>query len=128
MAYCRESYRGIVEFCRSRDVIAVPDDPLEIEWTPPFLREFAGAMLDSPGPLDKGQKAFYFMTPPPDDWTPDQVESYLAEENDRQIDLTTIHEGTPGHLPSARLLEPLPIPGQGGLRRAASSSRAGRST
>jgi uncharacterized protein (DUF885 family) len=95
--YCRESYRGIVEFCRSRDVIGVPDEPLEIDWTPPFLREFAGAMLDAPGPLDRGQKAFYFMTPPPDDWTADQVNSYLAEENDRQIDLTTIHEGTPGH-------------------------------
>ena len=95
--YCRESYRGIVEFCRSHDVIAVPDEPLEIDWTPPFLREFAGAMLDAPGPRDNGQKAFYFMTPPPDDWTTDQVNSYLAEENDRQIDLTTIHEGTPGH-------------------------------
>jgi hypothetical protein len=95
--YCRESYRDIVEFARSHDVITVPDEPLEIEWTPPFLREFAGAMLDSPGPLDKGQKTFYFMTPPPDDWTPGQVDSYLAEENDRQIDLTTIHEGTPGH-------------------------------
>jgi len=95
--YCRESYRGIVEFCRSHDFIAVPDEPLEIDWTPPFMREFAGAMLDSPGPLDKGQKTFYFMTPPPQDWTPEQVDSYLAEENDRQIDLTTIHEGTPGH-------------------------------
>ena len=95
--YCRESYRGIAEFCRARDLITVPDEPLEIEWTPPFLREFAGAMLDSPGPLDKGQKTFYFMTPPPEDWTPEQVDSYLAEENDRQIDLTTIHEGSPGH-------------------------------
>jgi uncharacterized protein (DUF885 family) len=95
--YCRASYRGIVEFCRSHDVITVPDEPLEIDWTPPFLREFAGAMLDSPGPLDKGQKSFYFVTPPFEDWTPAQVESYLAEENDRQIDLTTIHEGTPGH-------------------------------
>jgi uncharacterized protein (DUF885 family) len=95
--YCRESYRGIVDFCRARDLITVPDEPLEIDWTPPFLREFAGAMLDSPGPLDKGQKTFYFMTPPPDDWTPEQVDSYLAEENDRQIDLTTIHEGSPGH-------------------------------
>jgi uncharacterized protein (DUF885 family) len=95
--YCRESYRGIVEFIRSRDLITVPDEPLEIEWTPPFLREFAGAMLDSPGPLDKGQKTFYFVTPPPEDWGPVQIESYLAEENDRQIDLTTIHEGSPGH-------------------------------
>ena len=95
--YCRESYRGIVEFLRARDLITVPDEPLEIDWTPPFLREFAGAMLDSPGPLDKGQKAFYFVTPPPEDWAPEQVESFLAEENDRQIDLTTIHEGSPGH-------------------------------
>ncbi|MGD0019923.1 MAG: DUF885 domain-containing protein [Candidatus Limnocylindrales bacterium] len=94
---CRQSYGEIVEFCKRKNLIAVPDEPLEIDWTPPFLREFAGAMLDSPGPLDKGQKSFYFMTPPPDDWTPEQVESYLAEENDRQIALTTIHEGTPGH-------------------------------
>ena len=95
--YCRESYRGIVEFCRRHDVMTVPDEPLEIDWTPPFLREYAGAMLDSPGPLDKAQKTFYFITPPPDDWTAEQVASYLSEENDRQIDLTTIHEGTPGH-------------------------------
>jgi uncharacterized protein (DUF885 family) len=94
---CKDSYREIVEFCRSKKLITVPDEPLEIEWTPPFLREFAGAMLDSPGPLDKGQKTFYFVTPPPEDWNSEQVESYLAEENDRQIALTTIHEGTPGH-------------------------------
>jgi uncharacterized protein (DUF885 family) len=37
------------------------------------------------------------MTPPAQDWTTEQIDSYLAEENDRQIDLTTIHEGTPGH-------------------------------
>jgi uncharacterized protein (DUF885 family) len=94
---CRDSYLEIVEFCKRKNLIGVPDEPLEIDWTPPFLREFAGAMLDSPGPLDKGQTTFYFITPPPDDWTPEQVESFLAEENDRQLALTTIHEGTPGH-------------------------------
>ncbi len=95
--FSQQSYREIVEFCRRKKLITVPDEPLEIDWTPPFLREFAGAMLDSPGPLDRGQKAFYFITPPPEDWTAEQVESYLAEENDRQLLLTTIHEGTPGH-------------------------------
>jgi uncharacterized protein (DUF885 family) len=95
--YCKESYKEIVDFCRRKKLIDVPEEPLEIDWTPPFLREFAGAMLDSPGPLDKGQKTFYFVTPPPDDWTPAQIESFLAEENDRQIALTTIHEGSPGH-------------------------------
>ena len=34
-------------------------------------------MLDSPGPLDKGQKAFFSVTPIPEDWTPEQAESYL---------------------------------------------------
>jgi uncharacterized protein (DUF885 family) len=95
--YGKASYEEIVEFCERKKLISVPDEPLEIDWTPPFLREFAGAMLDAPGPLDKGQKAFYFITPPPEDWTPAQVESYLVEENDRQLVLTTIHEGTPGH-------------------------------
>jgi uncharacterized protein (DUF885 family) len=94
---CRDAYGEIVEFCRSRDVIGVPDDPLVIDWTPPFLREHAGAMLDAPGPLDKGQKTFYFVTPPPEDWGPERIESFLAEENDRQLALSTIHEGTPGH-------------------------------
>ena len=94
---CKESYGDIVEFCKRKNLIGVPDEPLEIDWTPPFLREFAGAMLDSPGPLDKGQKTFYFVTPPPDDWNAEQIESFLAEENDRQLALTTIHEGTPGH-------------------------------
>jgi uncharacterized protein (DUF885 family) len=95
--FSKQSYGEIAEFCRRKKLIAVPDEPLEIDWTPPFLREFAGAMLDSPGPLDRGQKAFYFITPPPEDWTAEQVESFLAEENDRQLLLTTIHEGTPGH-------------------------------
>ena len=95
--FSRSAYADIVDFCNRKKLIGVPDEPLEIAWTPPFLREFAGAMLDSPGPLDKGQTTFYFITPPPDDWTPEQVESFLAEENDRQLALTTIHEGTPGH-------------------------------
>ncbi len=94
---CRDVYENIIDFCRRKRVIGLPREPLEIEWTPPFLREFAGAMLDAPGPLDKGQKTFYFVTPPPDDWNPEQIESFLAEENDRQLALTTIHEGTPGH-------------------------------
>ena len=54
-------------------------------------------MLDSPGPLDKGQKAFFAITPIPDDWTPEQAESYLREDNARMLRLLTIHEAVPGH-------------------------------
>ena len=57
----------------------------------------AGRCSSSPGPLDKGQKAFFSITPIPDDWTPEQRESYLREDNDRMLRLLTIHEAVPGH-------------------------------
>ena len=61
------------------------------------MRSFGGAMLNSPGPLDKGQKTFFSITPMPDDWTEEQRESYLREDNDRMLRLLTIHEAVPGH-------------------------------
>jgi uncharacterized protein (DUF885 family) len=94
---CEEELVRIEAFCRERDLVGLADEPLEIRWTPVFLRAFGGAMLDSPGPLDKGQKSFFSITPIPDEWTPEQAESYLREENTRQLRLLTIHEAVPGH-------------------------------
>ncbi len=95
--FCRAELGRIEAFCREHDVIGMVDEPLEIEWTPEFLRSFGGAMLDSPGPLDVGQKAFFSITPPRGEWTAEEVESYLREMNARQLRLTTIHEAVPGH-------------------------------
>ena len=53
--------------------------------------------LDSPGPLDKGQKTFYAVSPIAADWTDAQVRSYLREYNTRSIYNLTIHEAMPGH-------------------------------
>ena len=78
-------------------MIGLVDEPLEIDWTPEFMRSFGGAMLDSPGPLDQGQKTFFSITPVPDDWPPELVESYLREMNTRQMSLLVIHEAVPGH-------------------------------
>ncbi len=95
--FCREENRRIEAFCRDQDLIGLADEPLEIRWTPVFMRAFGGAMLHSPGPLDKGQKAFFSITPTPDDWTDEQRESYLREDNNRMLRLLTIHEAVPGH-------------------------------
>lgn len=95
--WCREELGRIEAFCREHELVGLADDPLEIRWTPVFLRAFGGAMLDTPGPLDKGQKAFFAITPVPDDWTPEQAESYLREDNDRMLRVLTIHEAVPGH-------------------------------
>jgi uncharacterized protein (DUF885 family) len=95
--FCRAENARIEAFCAERDLIGLADEPLVIRWTPVFMRSFGGAMLSSPGPLDKGQKAFFAITPMPDDWTDEQRESNLREDNDRMLRLLTIHEAVPGH-------------------------------
>jgi len=97
VAFCREELLRIEAFCLEHGVVGLVDEPLEIEWTPEFMRSFGGAMLDSPGPLDVGQKTFFSITPPRGEWTADEVESYLREMNARQLQLLTIHEAVPGH-------------------------------
>ena len=95
--FCREEHRRIEEFIRERDLIGLAEEPLQIIWTPPFLRAFGGAMLIPPGPLDKGLDSFFAITPPPEDWTDEQVESMLRENNSRSLRVLTIHEAVPGH-------------------------------
>ncbi len=95
--FCREEQGRIEAFIRERDLIGLAEEPMQIIWTPPFLRAFGGAMLIPPGPLDRGLDSFFAITPMPDDWTSEQRESYLREENARQLRLLTIHEAVPGH-------------------------------
>ena len=94
---CRSELASVETFCRERDLIGMAEEPLEVRWTPLFMRAFGGAMLDSPGPLDAGQKAFFSVTPIPDEATDEQAESTLREDNDRMLRLLVIHEAVPGH-------------------------------
>lgn len=95
--FCRAENARIEAFCRMADLIGLSDEPMEIRWTPIFLRSFGGAMLIPPGPLERGQKTFFAITPIPDDWSQEQRESALREDNDRMLRLLTIHEAVPGH-------------------------------
>ena len=94
---CREETARCEDFVKRTGLIDLPKEPLQITWTPRFLRAYGGAFLDSPGPLDKGEMSFFYVTPPPDDATPAQVESMLREDNDRMLALLAIHEAIPGH-------------------------------
>jgi uncharacterized protein (DUF885 family) len=85
------------EFVRAKDLVTLPDAPVEIIEMPEFQRGVAVAYADSPGPLDKNLKTFYAVSPIPEDWTDAQVDSFLREYNSRMIELLSIHEGTPGH-------------------------------
>jgi uncharacterized protein (DUF885 family) len=84
-------------FVRQRDFVTVPDEPLDVILMPEFQRGVAVAYCDPPGPLDKGQRTYYAVSPIPDDWTDAQVDSFLREYNSRSIANLTIHEAMPGH-------------------------------
>lgn len=93
----RATLRETTEFVRRSDFVTMPDEPLEIILMPEFQRGVALAYCDSPGPLDRGQRTFYAVAPLPDDWTSEQVDSFLREYNTRSIANLTIHEAMPGH-------------------------------
>jgi len=95
--FCRAENERIEAFVRQIDLVGLADEPLDIIWTPEFLRATGGAMLIPPGPLDRGLRSFFAITPMPDDWTDAQRESYLREDNNRMLRLLTIHEAVPGH-------------------------------
>jgi uncharacterized protein (DUF885 family) len=85
------------KFAREKDLVTVPDTPVQIILMPEFQRGVAVAYCDSPGPLDKGLDTFYAVSPIPDEWTPEQVDSFLREYNTRSIHELSIHEAMPGH-------------------------------
>ncbi|WP_225764310.1 DUF885 domain-containing protein [Stenotrophomonas sp. Marseille-Q4652] len=93
----KASLEHATEFVRSKDLMTLPDAPVDIILMPEFQRGVAVAYCDSPGPLDKNLKTFYAVSPIPDEWNDEQVDSFLREYNSRMIHLLSIHEGTPGH-------------------------------
>ncbi len=84
-------------FVKAHDLVTLYNDPLQIVPMPEFARGVALAYCDSPGPLDRGQKTFFAVSPIPQEWDDSQVNSYLREYNTRSIYALTIHEAMPGH-------------------------------
>jgi len=93
----RHAFDETAQFVRAHDLVTLYNDPIQIIPMPEFQRGVALAYCDSPGPLDKGQKTFFAVSPVPADWSEEQVNSYLREYNTRSIYDLTIHEAMPGH-------------------------------
>jgi uncharacterized protein (DUF885 family) len=85
------------DFVRTKDLITLPDAPVQVILMPEFQQGVAVAYCDPPGPLDKGMSTFFTVSPIPKDWTDQQSESFLREYNSRGIHELTIHEAMPGH-------------------------------
>jgi len=95
-----EAYHSLkitTDFIRENDLVTLPEDPLEIILMPEFRRGVSVAYCDAPGPLEQHGKTFYAVSPPPEDWTEEQVGSFLREYNLRSLHNLTVHEAMPGH-------------------------------
>lgn len=97
VAAAQNSLKITTDFVRARDLITIPDDPIDIIVMPEFQRGVSVAYCDSPGPLEVGQKTFYAVAPLPTDWSDAQCKSFLREYNIRSIHNLTVHEAMPGH-------------------------------
>jgi uncharacterized protein (DUF885 family) len=97
VAIAKEQLQEAIDFVIERNIVEMPEEPVEIIIMPEFQRGVSVAYLDPPGPLDRDQPAFYAVAPLPTDWTEEQVQSFLREYNIYSIQDLTIHEGVPGH-------------------------------
>jgi uncharacterized protein (DUF885 family) len=85
------------DFVRAHDLITLPDAPVAVVLMPKFAQGVAVAYCDSPGPLDKGMRTYFDVSPIPDDWTQEQADSFLREYNTLGIHDVAVHEAMPGH-------------------------------
>jgi len=93
----RAQVKEATEFVIAKEIVTMTNDPLEIILMPEFQRGVSFAYCDAPGPLDKGLKTFYAVSPIPSEWTVKQVDSFLREYNIWSMHDLTMHEAVPGH-------------------------------
>ena len=94
----RATVDQIKTFIRDRKILTLPEpDQCRVIAMPEFMRGNSVAYLNPSPPLDTRAVSEYAISPPPLDWTPRRVESYLEEYNQAMLKILTIHEAYPGH-------------------------------
>ena len=94
----RATVAEIKTFIRERRILALPEpDRCRIIEMPEFQRGNSVAYLNPSPPLDTRAISEYAISPPPLDWSPRRVESFLEEYNRSMLKILTIHEAYPGH-------------------------------
>ena len=101
----KESFKADVEkqipelaaFVTEHNLLSLDaEKPLVVRTTPPYMRGFAVASINAPGPYDKGANT-YFNVMPIADFSDEEAESFLREYNSYLMQILCIHEAIPGH-------------------------------
>jgi uncharacterized protein (DUF885 family) len=89
----------IRKFVIVHKLITIPSDVrARVKETPQYRRATSFASMDSPGPFERrATEAYYYVTPPENDWPAKQQEEWLTAFNYYASDVISIHEVYPGH-------------------------------
>jgi uncharacterized protein (DUF885 family) len=89
----------IRKYIVNRHLVGIPSEVrAKVKETPQYLRATSFASMDTPGPFEKrANEAYYYVTPPENDWPEKQKQEWLTAFNYYTSDLVSIHEAYPGH-------------------------------
>jgi len=95
----RDMFGDLRAFIARAHIVTIPSPVLPIvEETPPFMRALTFASMDTPGPYEHTAKeAFFNVTVPEKDWTPEHVREFMAQFNYDTLTSVAVHEAYPGH-------------------------------
>jgi uncharacterized protein (DUF885 family) len=94
-----DQFNSLISFIRSNHIVTIPSDVQPtLEETPPFERATTQASMDPPGPYEThSTKAYFNVTLPEKNWTPEHIAEHMAAFNIGTITSTAVHEAYPGH-------------------------------
>ncbi|HEY2801095.1 MAG TPA: DUF885 domain-containing protein [Chthoniobacterales bacterium] len=95
--YAKKVVAEATAFVKEKNIVTVPDKPLDIVVMPEFKRGPAIAYCDSPGPLEQNGKTFVAISPTPKDWSEARKKSFYLEYNNYMMHDLIVHEAMPGH-------------------------------
>jgi uncharacterized protein (DUF885 family) len=99
LEYSRQALARQFDFVRERDLVTVYPDPYEVVAMPEVQRGVAVAYCDPPGPLEPAEvQTILAISPTPENWTRDRVDSFFREYNLHMLQNLMVHEAMPGHL------------------------------
>lgn len=95
----QNTFNNLIQFIREKQIVSIPSEVQPtLEDTPPFMRATTFASMDSPGAYETGShKAYFNVTVPRADETPQEQADSMAAFNIGTIVSTSVHEAYPGH-------------------------------
>jgi uncharacterized protein (DUF885 family) len=90
---------AIRKFVVTRKLVTIPSEVrARVKETPQYRRATSFASMDTPGAFEKrATEAYYYVTPPENEWPPLQKDQWLTAFNFYTADVVSIHEVYPGH-------------------------------